>query len=410
MNMAADPILRANARKRHDRGFDPDFPMKKTPLMIIFSIVFIDLLGFGIVIPILPSYAQRGFGASDITVGLLVASFSLMQLLFTPLWGRWSDRIGRKPVLAVGLGFTVIGYVMFGLAGSMFMLFASRMLAGIGGSNISAAQAYIADVTEVHDRAKGMGLIGAAFGLGFVFGPVIGGLLSVYGYEVPGLAAAGLSLIALVLTLTVLPEPKVHTESGTREATAFSFTALKKALSRPKVGVLLLLFFLVTFGYANIYATFPILSTRVFGYSDHQVGYLFGYLGIVGAITQGGLIRILSRKSTELTLFFIGLALTAMGLTLIPLYVNTLVLHLVLTVLAFGSGLVTPMALGLLSKHTDPREQGSILGINQSLGALGRTLGPVVGSFMFQTAGHQYPFFTGGAVMVLALLIAWRSL
>ncbi len=384
--------------------------MKKTPLFIIFIIVFVDLLGFGIVIPILPLYAQRGFGASDFTVGLLVASFSLMQLLFTPLWGRWSDRIGRRPVLAVGLVFTVIGYVLFGLAGSLFMLFASRMLAGIGGSNISAAQAYIADVTPVHERAKGMGLIGAAFGLGFVFGPVIGGLLSVYGYEVPGLAAAGLSFIALLLTLTILPEPAVHSADGTRVSMAFNVQALREAVSRPKVGVLLLLFFLVTFGYANIYATFPILTTREFGYSDHEVGYLFGYLGIVGAITQGGLIRILTHRAGERTLFFIGAALTAVGLSLIPFRMDTWYLHAVLTVLAFGSGLVTPMVLGLLSKYADPHEQGSILGINQSLGALGRAVGPVFGSFMFQAAGHQYPFFTGGAVMLVVLLIAWRTL
>ncbi|MBI5647384.1 MAG: MFS transporter [Ignavibacteriae bacterium] len=384
--------------------------MKKTPLFIIFIIVFVDLLGFGIVIPILPLYAQRGFGASDFTVGLLVASFSLMQLLFTPLWGRWSDRIGRRPVLAVGLVFTVIGYVLFGLAGSLFMLFASRMLAGIGGSNISAAQAYIADVTPVHERAKGMGLIGAAFGLGFVFGPVIGGLLSVYGYEIPGLAAAGLSFIALLLTLTILPEPTVHSADTTRVSMAFNVQALREAVSRPKVGVLLLLFFLVTFGYANIYATFPILTTREFGYSDHEVGYLFGYLGIVGAITQGGLIRILTRRVGERTLFFIGAALTAVGLSLIPFRMGTWYLHAVLTVLAFGSGLVTPMVLGLLSKYADPHEQGSILGINQSLGALGRAVGPVFGSFMFQAAGHQYPFFTGGAVMLVVLLIAWRTL
>jgi MFS transporter, DHA1 family, tetracycline resistance protein len=392
--------------------------MKKTPLLIIFLIVFVDLLGFGIVIPILPSYAQRGFAASDFTVGLLVASFSFMQLLFTPLWGRLSDRIGRKPVLMIGLANTVIGYVMFGLAGSLTMLFAARMLAGIGGANISAAQAYIADVTPIHERAKGMGLIGAAFGLGFVFGPVIGGLLSAYGYAVPGLAAAGLSFTALLLTITILPEPKRAEADGPRISTAFSWKNLATVLGRPKIMVLLLLFFLVTFAYANIYATFPILATRDFGYSDHQIGFLFGFIGIIGALTQGGLIRLFAGRISERVLFLVGAGLTMVGLTLLPLAhhavvpeaMHTVVLHTILTILAFGSGLVTPIALSMLSQRADPREQGGILGVNQSLGALGRTLGPVWGSFIFQAAGHPYPFFTGGAVMLLVLLIAWRSL
>jgi len=383
--------------------------MKKTPLLIIFFIIFIDLRGFGIVIPILPSYAQRGFAASDLTVGLLVASFSLLQLVFTPLWGRWSDRIGRRPVILVGLCFTVIGYVMFGLADSLTILFLSRLLAGIGGSNVGAAQAYIADVTEEHDRAKGMGLIGAAFGLGFVFGPVIGGLLSNYGYAVPGLAAAGLSAVALTLTAVILPEPEKRsfTAGG---SSAFTLRSLRAAVSRPGIGVILALFFLATFGYANIYATFPILSIREFGYTDYQVGYLFGYMGIIGALTQGWAIRPLMKRANDVTLILIGSACTMIGLTLIPVFHNTLALHAVLTVLSFGSGLITPILLGLLSRRTDSREQGSILGINQSLGALGRTTGPVWGSFMFQAAGHQYPFFTGGAVLLLVLIIAWRSL
>lgn len=383
--------------------------MKKTPLFIIFLIVFIDLLGFGIIIPILPLYAMKEFQTSDFNIGLLVASFSLMQLLFTPLWGRLSDRFGRKPILILGLLFTVAGYLLFGLSHTLVLLFVSRMLGGIGGANISAAQAYIADVTTVHDRAKGMGLIGAAFGLGFVFGPVIGGLLSKYGYAVPGYAAAGLSFIALITTVALLPES--HKDRQKTPVTArFSPGTIIAAFKKPYVGVVLMLFFLITFGYANIYATFPMIATREFGYSNHEIGYLFGYLGLIGAITQGGLIRYLTRRYSERTLFLLGAFFTMIGLAGIPLYVSTVVLHLVLTVLAIGSGIITPMCLSLISRHSDPREQGGILGINQSLGALGRVLGPVCGTVVFQAFGHAWPFFTGASMLFVVFIIAWRSL
>ncbi|MDT8324406.1 MAG: MFS transporter, partial [Bacteroidota bacterium] len=285
--------------------------MKRTPLAIIFTITFIDLLGFGIVIPIIPSYAGSSFQASDVTVGFLVASFSFAQLLFTPVWGRLSDRFGRRPILLLGLLLTVISYVLFGLAASLPMLFFSRLLGGIGGANISAAQAYISDVTRPEDRAKGMGLIGAAFGLGFVFGPFIGGVLVEYGYSVPGFAAALLSALALLTAIFALPESLPAERRGEHGAAEISLRMLIAALRRPRIGMLLLLFFLITFGYANIYATFPLISVREFGYSDKEVGYLFGFIGIISAATQGGLIRMLSSRFEERWLFLIGALFTA---------------------------------------------------------------------------------------------------
>jgi MFS transporter, DHA1 family, tetracycline resistance protein len=381
--------------------------MKNTPLYIIFLIVFIDLLGFGIIIPILPSYALKDFGSSELTVGALVASFSLMQLLVTPVWGRLSDRHGRKPILALGLVCSVLGYVLFGLAHTLTLLFASRLLSGVGGGNISAAQAYIADVTPPHERAKGMGLIGAAFGLGFVFGPVIGGLLSVYGYSVPGYTAAGLSFLALVLTLAILPEPR---RAAPRDpGRALSFRDVRAAFTRPTLGMLLVLFFLMTFGYANIYATFPMLATRDFGYSDHQVGYLFGFMGIIGALVQGGLFRVVAPRVKERVLFLSGAAMVSVGLALIPFHGSTIGLHAVLLVLSLGTGLLTPTTLGLISKHADPHEQGSVLGINQSLGALARAMGPVFGTWVFQAVGHPWPFLTGGIVLFVVLILAWNT-
>jgi DHA1 family tetracycline resistance protein-like MFS transporter len=384
--------------------------MKRTPLSIIFLIVFIDLLGFGVVIPIIPSYAEHGFGASDFTIGLLVASFSFAQLLFTPLWGRLSDRYGRKPILLIGLAMTVVSYVMFGMAESMAVLFASRLLGGIGGANISAAQAYIADVTLPEERAKGMGMIGAAFGLGFVFGPVIGGVLVEYGYSVPGYAAAALSAIALVTAIIALPESLKREEQGTAaRAAGFTFSMLIEALKRPYVGMLLFLFFLITFGYANIYATFPMISTRKFGMTDREVGYLFGFIGIVGAITQGWLIRVLAPRVEERVLFLSGAILTAIGLSLIPLSISTVTLLLILAVLSLGTGLMTPSCLGMISRHADPAQQGGVLGVNQALGALGRVLGPIWGAFVFDAAGTSWPFFTGGIVLAVVVFLVWRE-
>lgn len=391
--------------------------MKRTPLAIIFAITFIDLLGFGIVIPIIPSYAEAGFGAGDVMVGLVVASFSFTQLLFTPLWGRLSDRVGRRPVLLLGLLLTVISYIMFGMAHSLEMLIFSRLLAGVGGANISAAQAYISDVTRPEERARGMGLIGAAFGLGFVFGPFIGGALVGYGYEVPGFAAAAISAVALLTAIFALPEslPSRRQETGDSETrtpavSTFSLGMLVEALKRPRIGMLFLLFFLITFGYANIYATFPMISTRQFGFSEREVGYLFGFLGIIGAITQGGLIRILGDRFAERQIFLAGAMLTSIGLAGIPFATGTGVLLLVLAVLALGSGLTAPSCLSLISRHADERQQGGILGINQAIGALARVLGPIWGAFVFQVLGTSWPFLTGGLVLLGVVVLARYAL
>ncbi len=383
--------------------------MKKTPLAIIFLITFIDLLGFGIVIPILPSYAEAGFGASDVTVGFLVASFSFMQLVFTPVWGRLSDRLGRRPILILGLILTAISYVMFGMAHSLEMLFLSRLLGGVGGANISAAQAYISDVTRPEERARGMGLIGAAFGLGFVFGPFIGGALVGYGYSVPGYAAALLSSVALVTAIIALPESLKKEEQHAPTA-AFDFSLLIAALKRPKIGMLLVLFFLITFGYANIYATFPLISTREFGFSEREVGYLFGFIGIIGAVTQGGLIRTLTHRYGERLLFLVGAAFTSAGLAAIPYAPGTWSLLAVLAVLSFGTGIMTPSSLSLISRHADERQQGGILGINQSLGALARVLGPIWGAFVFQVFGTSWPFLTGGFVLLGVVFLVRMTL
>ncbi len=384
-------------------------PPTKKALALIFVIVFIDLLGFGIIIPILPNFAQRGFGASDAMVGLLVGIFSFMQFIFTPIWGRISDGIGRKPILVFGLMCSVVGYLMFGLANSLTVLFLSRMLSGLGGANISAAQAYIADVTTPFNRAKGMGLIGMAFGLGFVFGPFMGGILVAYGYEYPGFVAAGLSAISLVTTMIALPESHVNrTKKITGITASLSGKALFTALRKPFMGPMLILYFFIIFSLANIFSTFPLLAARDYQLSDREIGYLYGYIGLIGAIVQGGGIRLLLKFIPEEKLFVIGNGIMMLGLILIP-YAGTIPLLLVaLTLLSIGNGSNNPTALSIISNHAQSEEQGGVLGLTQSLSSLARVLGPVWGGWIFGAVGHAFPFLTGGVVMIIVLVASMR--
>ncbi len=376
--------------------------MKRTPLAIIFSIVFIDLLGFGIVIPILPSYAQRGFGAGDLTVGLIIASFSAMQFIFTPLFGKISDRRGRRPLLILGLCFSAAGYILFGLVNSLLLLFVSRLLAGIGGANISAAQAYIADVTPPEERAKGMGLVGAAFGLGFLFGPLIGGLLAPYGYHVPGFVAAGLSTAALCLTIFFLPEPPADRKHAAQIRKIFlSADDFRSIARRPEIGRLIGLYFFIIFATANTYATFPIYGAKDFGMSDREIGYIFGIIGFFGALMQGGVIRHAVKYMNEKRVFLIGSIVTALGFLFLGLAPSVPLVYAAATIYSVGANTVMPVGLSLISQRTNPREQGSILGINQSLSSLARVLGPINGGFLFEHLGHRWPFYAGGIVMAV---------
>lgn len=384
------------------------FLMKNRSVLLIVFIVFIDLLGFGLIIPIIPLYAKHGFHASDMTVGLVISIFSFMQLLTTPLWGRLSDKVGRKPVLLAGLLFSVVGYVMFSVAATLPMLFLARALSGLGGGNISAAQAYIADVTAVEDRAKGMGLLGAAFGLGFAFGPFIGGIVSSYGLHYPGFVAAGLSALAFVSTLILVPESNNPAHRAEHRST-FTLKEAGKTLKRPHILFLMMLTLLAIFAYANIYASFPLLAFEQYGYSEREVGYLFAFIGIVGAVTQGGLIRPLLNRMSEKSVFILGAIGMMIGLTLIPFHVSALVLHLVLAVLSIGTGLVNPTVMSLVSKHAERHEQGVALGMGQSFSALGRVMGPIWAGIATQSFGYMSPFFTGGVVMLLVIILISTS-
>src|SRR5829696_8686845 len=294
--------------------------MKRSPLLVIFTTVFIDLVGFGIVIPVLPFYAEgTAFNATPRTVGLLFASYSVMQLIFSPILGGLSDKYGRRPVLLLSIIGTGIGFLILGLATTLWMLFIGRILDGITGGNISTAQAYIADVTTEENRAKGMGLIGAAFGLGFIFGPALGGILSRWGVHVPFLFAGALSLANATLLYFVLPETVTPDHPARASAATGRWSQLVRALRQSRLAFVLAVYFLFVTAFSVMTASFGLFTLYRFGFDAHDTGWIFAFVGVVGAAIQGGLIGRLVRTFGEPLLVIVGALLFTASLILIPL-------------------------------------------------------------------------------------------
>ncbi|HMP53776.1 MAG TPA: MFS transporter, partial [Candidatus Melainabacteria bacterium] len=319
-------------------------------LLLIFLTIFIDLVGFGLIIPALPTYAQE-LNASKSTIGYLIASYSVMQFLFMPFWGRLSDRVGRKKILLVSLTASFLGYLIWGFADSIWLLFFSRMVAGFGNANIAVAQAYISDVTSLEDRAKGMGLVGAAFGLGFVIGPAIGAGASALGMSLAalGFIAAAFSFIDLILTAIYLPEPKVRSDAG-KQRYGMGIGFYLNTLQAPDLRVSLLIFLVSTFAFANMEATLVLLTNEQFKFDNMQNMLMFLYIGVLMVIVQGRLIHGLNKRFGERKLIFAGCSLVAVGLVLTPLSSNPIVLYIALGILALGSGINTPANQSILSK------------------------------------------------------------
>jgi len=377
---------------------------------ILFLIVFVDLVGFGLIIPLLPFYAER-FGASPQLVTLLLAIFSLMSMLAAPLWGRLSDRIGRRPVLMTSMAAAVLAYLWLGFAGELWMLFAARAFAGICAGNIAAAQAYIADVTPPEKRARGMGMIGAAFGLGFIIGPALGGIvagddLATADLTTPGLIAAGLSAVAFFGVVLLLPESLPAAVKARRARSRIA--ALYSAFGRPVLGRLLAVFFLVILAFAGMEATFALWAMREYGWGPAQIGYVFTYVGLLSAVMQGGLIGPLTRRFGEERLMQSGLALIALGLLLLPVAGTLPPLIVAVTALSIGMGAMQPSLNSLISRRAGAEEQGEVMGVAQSVGSLARVLGPIIAGTLFEAFGRNSPFLWGAVLVAAALLLSWR--
>lgn len=383
----------------------------KATLTIIFITVFIDLLGFGLLIPILPTFASKALSISDFEIGIIVASYSFMQFVFNPIIGSYSDKVGRRPIIVFTLLITAASYIIFSFATSFIILLASRMIAGLGGSNIAVAQAYIADVTTEKERTKGMGMIGAAFGLGFVFGPMLGGILSQYGYEVVGYVAAGFSFLAFLFSFFFLKESIVKKQiKSKRIVNVFSRNAYAVLFEQKRLAFFVFIYFIIVFSMANIYGTFALLGYKVYNFSDKEIGYLFTIIGVVGALIQGGFLRQLSKYVSDEKLVLAGIFFMMLGLTGLPYGVVFWGVALVGGFLAIGSGILQPTLLGLVSKEADENSQGTILGLNQSLASLARVLGPLWGGFAYYYIGYQFPFLTGGLFTLFALLASFYFL
>jgi multidrug resistance protein len=379
------------------------------PRLVLFLTVFIHLLGFGILLPILPYYAKT-YGAGGLLVGLLSASFSFFQFLFAPVWGRLSDRVGRRPILLGSLVLTSASYVVFGLAHSLWLLFASRIMAGIAGATLPTAQTYIADTTTPEERTRGMGMIGAALGLGFTFGPAIGGALSHWGYSMPAFASSAFALMAAVMAFFLLPEslkPEARAEAAERRrlrpglAAAFS-----DAFARPRVRPVLVLYFLGTLCFAGLEATFALFGHDRYGLKASNVGYLLGYMGILAVVMQGGLVGRLVRVFGEPKLVRAGFLLLGAGMLAAGGAPPFGWLMVALAGVALGNGLSSPSLAGLVSIASTAGEQGSVLGVYQALGSLARTIGPFLGGLAFDTIGPTSPLWIGGAVLLLASFMA----
>ena len=423
----------------------PDLPplthgtTPRAAMFIVFLVVFIDLLGFGIVLPLLPRFGDEYIAAvipggkearaGGAVLGLLMASFSLMQFIFAPIWGRVSDRVGRRPILLVGLVGSVIFYALFGYALSippesdaalaLALLFVARIGAGIAGATISTAQAVIADCTPPEKRKHGMALIGMAFGIGFTFGPLLGaaslGLFGNKHHELIGYTAAGLSLIALILGLILLPETR-NTSGPVRQRRWLHLHGWRVALASPAIAPVVITFFLATLGFGSFETTLSLINRDALQLEDKYNFLLFAYVGFVLMLTQGLLYRRLANRLSETTFMLIGLILMGVGVGSLTGVNWTGITHMLpfepllawmmasMTLAVIGFAFLTPSAQALVSRRTDASRQGEVLGVNQSASAMARILGPILGLTLYElTDTHLLPYVFGALLLLLML-------
>lgn len=387
---------------------------QRRPLVIIFLVIFIDLLGFGIVLPLLPVFAAE-LEADNVTIGLLLSSFSAMQFLFSPIWGRISDRVGRRPILLLGLFSSVVFYALFGYAceiGNLALVFVARIGAGIAGATIATAQAYIADSTTAERRTAGMAIVGAAFGLGFVFGPILGAFAvwlvepsTGYVTGLPGYMAASFSAVAFTLALTRLPE-SLKTKSESDHASPRRWQLFRLAHRHPVLGRLLLVFFLATLVFAGFESTIARLGVDVFQLDLKGNFLLFAYFGLCLTVAQGG-VRSLSKRIPNERLAVLGtsaLLIGMLGLGAAAEIESIPCLFVATVVLIFGFAFLTTSTQSMISLRSDAEEQGGILGLTQSVSSLSRILGPIAGN-LFYGLRPTAPSWAGAAALTLILLI-----
>ncbi len=382
-------------------------PVSNRNLLILFSVVVLDLIGFGVVVPILPFYAEQ-YGASATVLGLLLTSYSAMQFAFSSLWGRLSDRIGRKKTLLLTIAGSAVSLVLVGLADSLVLLFAGRILSGIFAANISVASAYVTDVTTEESRSKGMGLIGAAFGIGFLLGPAMGGVLSSRGYHVPILAAAALSALNFFYALWRLPEPARHHRPSLSPNLSKDEAVETRVLFHPQVFKLCSIHFLFTVGVNQLESVFAFFMMRRFGYDAMHVAYILALMALIMILIQGGLIRALTEKYGETLLLVAGSLLLAASFAFVPWSPTVALLLLPLGIASVGRGISQPALMSLVSKKSPPHMRGAVMGTFQASASLGRVIGPVIAGVLFDQ-GMALPFYAAAGLMACVFLISLNS-
>lgn len=398
-------------------------------LGVVFLTLFLDLLGFGVILPIQPFYAES-FGATATVVTLIGAAYSLMQFLFAPMWGRLSDRIGRRPVVLISIAFAFVGWIILGFANGLLMLVLARSIAGFGNANLGTVQAMVADVTKPEERARGMGMVGAAFGLGFLFGPIVGGIFgSKFGPQVPAFIAAGLAALNWILAFAILPETRppsgvvVDAASAGHRRSLFPFAAMKEAWAMAGLAPLLLMAFVYTVGFSLMEASLSLFVERQYldaalvGTTEggKQAAFLamqvFVVVGLTAVVVQGGLIRPLRKKFAEKSLLLFGAIAIAVGfaaIAVLPFVVLPFAAMFVVTVvIAVGSGVFSPSQSSLLSRSADDARQGSVLGVGQAAGSLGRIFGPAAAGFLLDLH-RSLPFAVGAVLLAVAAGLATR--
>jgi MFS family permease len=375
--------------------------------LVLFLTVFIDLLGFGIVIPFLPMFAQR-MGVGAVGVGLLLSIYSLMQFAFAPILGRVSDRVGRRPIILLGLLGSSTGYLIYGFAGTFFWLFASRALHGGCAATISTAQAYIADTTDDEHRAKGMGLIGAAFGLGFVLGPALGGVMGHSSLRVPVFFASALTFANFIFAAARLPESHRPDRSAPLDLAHFvaPLLAIPRELLRHRLARMFAIAFLLTFSLSALEATFALMVPAVYGYGAFGIGVLLAFAGLMQALAQGYLLGKVVRRLGELLLLKIGLLAVIVGLAPMGSISSHGALLAMLAAVSLGYGFASPSIASLISRNTGRDLQGEVMGVNQSALSLARIFGPLAGGLAYELIGPAAPYLGGAAVAMLALATA----
>ena len=373
------------------------------PLLVIFLTVLVNLIGFGIIIPLLPFYAET-FGASPLVVGMLFASFSIAQLIASPLLGHWSDQWGRRPVLIFSLLGTVVSFVMLALARSLVILFAARIIDGLSGGNITTARAYIADVTDESSRAKAYGMLGASFGLGFILGPAIGGAFAKISYTAPIWAAAMITVVATALAWFWLPETvhRIHAVAGS------PWKALRELSTRPALRTLFAIDFLYWICFAIYQGTFALFGEKRFNFNATEIGYILAAFGVLGVIVQGGLVAPVVRKLGEKRTFVVGLVLASAGWGATAFAPSAAFFFAMLVPGAVGIGFCTPALTSLLSTAAGRHEQGRVQGAAGALESLGRTLGPVWGNGSLQWLGTPAPYGSAALLLLGTALLTTR--